>query len=841
MAIINLQQLTKDEDLGSIIDKLNQNFSQISTLGGGPQGLRGKQGVPGLPGLRGLAGPNGEKGNDGIVIQFIQSDDNWGTLYEGDPNQNIDASNAINEGYNPGDVWVDNDNGVFYEIVETSPGIFEFVPRPISPAALTLGDFFVSDTNSNRNSDGANKGVRNANRFASFSITSEILGTPTDPGDSAEYTENDSTYNQIGGYNRSAFKLSLDQDTTLDRVNTPSNDKAFINQEFGDFSPIMYLGSSFGKSNSLGFLHGYFSNLDGDTSVLLLSGNNGLSEQSTFAIDTDFVGIESKNIYFSSSTNSGINMLNPLTSNDSEFWTAYSLSSSEIPRGINAISNTFGMRLFYDNANVRGNIEFYGAEDASIADPKHVMTINGLQKVNIGDTASNILESRFSVHAKPTEKHQIAWFLNDPDENDHHLGIGITTDSDISPAFNPMIYGETGLTGTKTPVPIVIQPNGTNKSDWDDFTDDQKNDGLYAGVGIGFNEPRSRLSIDGNLAVGRNNGAAPDNGIMVAGNALFSETGTETFSSLSLPLNWPQGFQTGPGQFLEGTTDNAKFTISQNFKSWSFFTNESVPSGGLGYTFFLQDQQASRIMLSQINKKLVFGIEPPSFNSDTSFKGQDLVLSHGGNVVFGVPNEFPYLNLLDPKQRLTITKKDSTRTEGLQITTGQLGFEANTGFQFRTDEDNNGQIWQGEDSNIEFWIRSNKRIEIDNDGRTTMRPTTTFIYDWEEVKKGTTLRIQGDEYTDDYSQEVNIGSLNNTPIDSLGGSSDRPGAGYIGYNSYYDDENEEVIFKSLSSETTPETGAGVFTYSDSFGGFHIACQYESSTSVGGGSGIGFTP
>jgi len=828
--IINLQTLTKDEDIGSIIEKLNANFSQISTLGGGPQGLRGKQGLPGLPGLRGISGPNGESGNDGIIVQFIGSDENWDVLYAGDPNQNVDASNAINQGYNVGDIWIDNANGVFYEIVETTPGIFEFVPRPISPAALSSGEFFVSDTNSNRDADGVNKGVRNANRFASFSVTSTQKGTPTDPGDTAEYDENDLTFSQIGGYNRSAFKLSLDQLTTLDRVNAPSNNLAFMQQEFGDFSPILYLGSSDNPETSLGFLHGYFSNLEGDTRMLLLSGNDGSAVLSTFGIDTDFIGVESKNMYFSSSSSSGINMLNPATPEDSEFWLAYSLNPGVIPAGTSSITNTFGLRLFIDNANTRGNIEFYTAEDSTADNAAHVMTINGLQKVNIGDTPSNILESRFSVHAKPTEEHQIAWFLNNPATDDIHLGIGITIDdTDPSPEIRPMIYSETGLTGTKTPAQLVLQPDGIYKSDWDDFTDEQRNDGEYAGTGVGHTDPKSRLSISGNLTVGKRNIQAPDEGMVVEGNVLFSGTASDTFALSALPLNWPQGFQRSPGVFQEPPTDNAKFTIGQNFKFWNFFTNDSDPGqNGLSYTFFLQDEQASRMMLSSFTKKLVFGIEPVSFNSDTVFKGQDIVLSHGGNTVFGIPNEFPYLSLLDPKQRVAITKKSVNATEGLQITDGSIGYEADEGFQFRTNGEGHGQIYMGQDKKIEIFVRKNKRYEINNDGRTTIRPTTTIIYPFEEVKKGTTLRIQGDEYTDTYNQEVNIGAMNG---DAIAGMS--AGAGYVGYNAFYDDEENDVVFKSNPGDTTPNNGAGVFTFSDSIGGYHIACSYLTTESGGG--------
>lgn len=823
---INLQTLTKDEDIGSIIEKLNSNFSQISTLGGGPQGLRGKQGFPGLPGLRGLSGPNGQRGNDGVVVQFIESDTNWGVLYQGESNQNIDASNAINQGYNVGDIWIDNANGIFYEINETSPGIFEFVPRPISPAALSSGEFWVSDTNSNRNADGSNKGVRNANRFVSFSITSAQKLPFTDPGDTEEYDENDNNFSKIGGYNRSAFKLSIDQNRSLDRVNTPFSVNAFLEKEFSDFSPVLYLGSSDNPESSLGFLHGFFSSGAGDSRVLLLSGNDGSSVDSTFAIDTDFIGVESKHLYFSSSNNSSINMLNPSSPVDSEFWVSYSVNTGDIPVGINSISNTFGVRLFSDNTNDRGNIEFYTSSDIDADSPEHTMTINGERKVNIGDIPSNILESRFSVIAKDTEENKLAWFLNNPSINNYHTGIGITqTDTGFE---HPMIYAESGLSGIKTPRPLIIQPDGQFKNDWDSFTSEQKNDGQYAGVGIGYNRPRSRVSIDGNVAIGRNNLTAPDNGLVVSGNALFSETSNTTLTASAYPNSWPGNFESSQGvSFIQGE-DNAKITIFQNFKSWNFITNQSNPGqGGLSTTNFIQDEAASRIILSRNDKKLVFGIESP--NTQATFKGQDIVLCNGGNTVFGIPVNFPYLNSLDPKQRVTITKKNSTTTEGLQITDSQIGFEANRGFQFRTNQDADGQIFQGESKKISFHLNTIKRIEIDNLGRTTIRPTTPTINPFETINKGLTLRIQGDEHTSTYTQEVNVGAMNQSPITNM-----KPGSSYVGFNSFFDDTTNEVIFRKLSDDSTPGTGSGVFTFSDKDGGYHIACSYatlESGTII----------
>lgn len=93
----NIIEILSSDTLETIVDKLNGNFRQLSSLGGGPQGPQGKQGIPGLPGLQGPQGIQGEEGEAGTKIVPI-SDNGWplkedmeeNTLYFGmDGNGNL--------------------------------------------------------------------------------------------------------------------------------------------------------------------------------------------------------------------------------------------------------------------------------------------------------------------------------------------------------------------------------------------------------------------------------------------------------------------------------------------------------------------------------------------------------------------------------------------------------------------------------------------------------------------------------------------------------------------------------------------------------------------------------
>ena len=63
---INIKELF-NEDVDNIrLDKVNYNFDQILSNGGGPQGVKGEQGISGNPGQKGQKGDDGLKGDEGL-------------------------------------------------------------------------------------------------------------------------------------------------------------------------------------------------------------------------------------------------------------------------------------------------------------------------------------------------------------------------------------------------------------------------------------------------------------------------------------------------------------------------------------------------------------------------------------------------------------------------------------------------------------------------------------------------------------------------------------------------------------------------------------------------------
>ncbi len=91
-------EIGDNETLSTIVEKINANFNQVRSLGGGPQGPQGKQGIPGLPGLQGPQGIKGDKGEAGTKIVPLESRPNdqdmeLGYLYiYSDDNKNLFAS-----------------------------------------------------------------------------------------------------------------------------------------------------------------------------------------------------------------------------------------------------------------------------------------------------------------------------------------------------------------------------------------------------------------------------------------------------------------------------------------------------------------------------------------------------------------------------------------------------------------------------------------------------------------------------------------------------------------------------------------------------------------------------
>ena len=65
MPLLNLLQLLSADDQATFVDKINYNFDQILSIGGGPTGATGIQGIQGVPGQQGIQGFQGDPGADG--------------------------------------------------------------------------------------------------------------------------------------------------------------------------------------------------------------------------------------------------------------------------------------------------------------------------------------------------------------------------------------------------------------------------------------------------------------------------------------------------------------------------------------------------------------------------------------------------------------------------------------------------------------------------------------------------------------------------------------------------------------------------------------------------------
>ena len=65
MAIINLKNISFTDSDNIKLDKVNYNFDQLVSNGGGPKGPTGSHGVTGPQGVNGYQGPFGVRGDQG--------------------------------------------------------------------------------------------------------------------------------------------------------------------------------------------------------------------------------------------------------------------------------------------------------------------------------------------------------------------------------------------------------------------------------------------------------------------------------------------------------------------------------------------------------------------------------------------------------------------------------------------------------------------------------------------------------------------------------------------------------------------------------------------------------
>jgi len=916
MPTLNLQQLLSSDTIGDLVEKLNQNFSQLSTNGGGPQGSRGNQGPPGLPGLRGESGPSGDAGADAKQVTMVEDDPNWPTLYAGDITQTNSASSgafataAIAQGYNEGDIWIDNNAGVFYDIHEKTPGsgIYVFEAHPISASSLATGDYWRDDEfysiNDGASFDQQNTGVYNtsgiklSHRYGVVSITSEVpdvadpaataaAGGISDQGISVPYQSGFHTF----GYTRPAYKLSIDNEAQIIGNNNRTeswkqsgkiDEMLVYGAENNKFSPLLYLNSTDNSEFSRGFgiLHSKREQPSGDILDILSIGSSSYTG-SSLLIDTTETAIASEYINFLPHTTTDFTkaITYSLTDRNGDGNTGLGspqeanlwLTLSDLddgaqpfgPSGRSNLVNRMGMRLRRENfGGAYGLVSFYIPSDMSndkviTGDlgqgngDHHIMSIlnNNVLITNrdIGYSGNNndiLRKFKFAVEsdATPEQQERIAIFkggndgLLDTGGKVEYLGIGIGDGDEtvLNTAFGqsvlvgrgPAIIYSLANTGAAFPTnewnSILLQPSNAYFDSV--LTGEPQNTSDY-GVAIG-SRFASRFGVEGNFAIGTDGGStvtnyqsvtAPDYGGIIQGNVVIGDTGEQE------KVNAPYSFK----QLTNGA-DKAKLTIRQNNKQFAFITTDHASGGtAAAYTmFFTMEENFASIKSNWPDRPLAFGVEKSDI--DTIFDGNFLTVHNNSNVAIGRPSS---LNLgpsgYNPLQRLVITKTSNTAVEGLQITNDIAGVLVNSGFQYRLNADNHGEIHQGiEDAQVRIKTKQSgaadttERVRIMPDGSMRIRKN----HDSNNAGNPSGNAVLDIRNGDNNIHSVSIGTMNNDVIDGIG----HPGGGYVGYNAEYDEVAQEVNYHSRIGTTLADPGAaGAITFTDNLGGWHVAPFFES--------------
>lgn len=139
--MITIKKILGNEKFDVMVNKLNENFTQLAQLNGGPRGKHGKQGIPGLPGLQGRQGFKGDDGLDGNRV-FLVNPDPSGYGLSSLPDESTLGSLILDGTYNVGDVfvWYNSDgqgSNNISKIVEQSAGVYTYATYTIQAGAVS--------------------------------------------------------------------------------------------------------------------------------------------------------------------------------------------------------------------------------------------------------------------------------------------------------------------------------------------------------------------------------------------------------------------------------------------------------------------------------------------------------------------------------------------------------------------------------------------------------------------------------------------------------------------------------------------------------------------------------
>lgn len=556
--MLNLDLIKNGANIGEMVDTINRNSSAIMEFGGGPQGPINNKSLPGLPGLGGKEGLSGLAGEDGSITNMTTEDPNWGTIYGIGVDGYPDATAAIDDGFNIGDKWINNINGIYYSIDVSN----EFVEFPLSYASGS--EFWTANPNSGDRTDGTRYSAY-AGNITLTSLQDGATDNSVDNTDVIYQAWYSSTPNY--GYLRDDFKLGIDE--KADVANT-SNLPTLFNIEQHEYAPLIYLGdnntNNGGTAPNFGLLI-YTDNSGNDNQVLSISNKKGV-------IYTDVLSQGTKNEFFTVANQDAdvnrVTMVNSdgaTTYNDSSYWFSMSRYINLTPAGdVTGFDDMGGIKL--TNISDTLDIEFYTNSDTTdntvdAYDKTMVIKNNRSVSINSFVNAPGTLTVRNKSGLGSTDTDTAVntlvlqtpgWGNNSQGGTELVMGYG-TGESLWGPEWegSSFIFSRyrtntvSGTGGHSTP--LTLQPS--------EFSDN--------GVGIGYAElNNNKLAVDGNVAIGTNI-QAPTSGLLVNGISRFglnSDDSALAIATIRTSGNILMG-EVDPGT-TGGSTDISKVSLNLN-------------------------------------------------------------------------------------------------------------------------------------------------------------------------------------------------------------------------------------------------------------------------------------
>lgn len=215
--MITIKKILGNEQFDVLVQKINDNFTQIAELNGGPRGKFGKQGFPGLPGLQGRQGFAGNNGTDGNRFFLVGTSLDIPSL----PPESSLASLILDKTYVVGDCFVHYDISItdhaISKITEDTPGHYTYYTYKLTNGTET--DFLwirhqgtpiygisANRTFLARDTDDSSLGYLQ-NTYVDFRSTQ----TPTEALGTLQIGS--AGISLLGVYNKSNFKFGITQST----------------------------------------------------------------------------------------------------------------------------------------------------------------------------------------------------------------------------------------------------------------------------------------------------------------------------------------------------------------------------------------------------------------------------------------------------------------------------------------------------------------------------------------------------------------------------------------------------------------------------------------------------